>query len=314
MLYLAKIRRTFAPAANQHFFFTQTMVVYLNGEFLPLEEARVPVSDRGFVFGDGIYEVTRAVDGHFFLEKEHLARLDEGLAGLGIKLDPQVRASIPAISLELLKRNSLMEGESTVYLQVTRGTAWPRTHQFPVPEVPATVYLSAAGFSPHTKLHETGVDVISVSDVRWSRCNLKTVNLLPNVLASQRARDAGVNSCIMIRDGVVTESPNANVFGVKDGVLRTYPNSNYILPGITRQLVIDLAAELQIPIRFMPISELELFGMDELFFSGTTTDIQPIVNVNGKKIGSGAPGPVVRKIQEAFRARLYAHRRNAAAV
>lgn len=284
------------------------MLVYLNGDYVNLEDAKISVLDRGFIFGDGIYEVTRAVDGRFFREKEHLARLDEGLAGLGIVLDPNVRESIPVVGRELLAKNNLLEGEATVYLQVSRGAAWPRTHQFPDPPVDATVFMSSAAFTPHTALHEKGVPVITVADVRWSRCNLKTVNLLPNTLATQRAKEAGVNSAVMMRDGVVTESPNANVFGVKDGVLRTYPTSNYILPGITRQLVIELAAELNIPIVYMPISELELFGMDELFFTGTTTDIQPIVEINGRTIGGGVPGSIVRKIQSAFHAKMYAHR------
>lgn len=276
------------------------MLVYLNGDYVEHTAAAVSVGDRGFVFGDGIYEVIRVVNGRYFMESEHMSRMDEGLEGLMIDLDKNVRDAIPEIGRKLITENSLDSGEAKVYIQVTRGSAWPRTHTFPDPPVEPTVYLSAEPFSPHTDLHESGVDAITVSDVRWSRCNLKTVNLLPNTLAKQQARDAGVNSAVMIRDGVVTESPNANIFGEKDGVLLTYPASNYILSGITREVVHGVAVKLKIPIDFRPITEQELFDLDELFFSGTTTDIQPVNKVNGRKIGSGKPGPVVQRIQQEY--------------
>lgn len=281
------------------------MKVYLNGTFLEHAEAKVSVADRGFVFGDGVYEVTRVVNGSFFREQDHLNRLDDGLAGLQIRLAPEVRKIIPEIARELLKQNNLLEGEAAVYLQITRGAVWPRTHTFPDPPAEPTVYLSASPFTPHKKLHETGVDTIKVPDVRWARCNIKTVNLLPNTLAKQRAQDEGVNSAIMIRDGVVTESPNANIFGVKNGTLCTYPESNYILSGITRKSVIEIARKLNIGLEFKPISEHKLYDLDELFFSGTTTDIQPINRVDGKPIGTGKPGPVVKTIQNEYRKMLY---------
>ncbi len=281
------------------------MQVYLNGAYVNSEDAKVSVGDRGFVFGDGVYEVTRVVNGKFFREKEHLARLREGLAGLKIHVTDSLYDEIPVISRELIKRNNHTEGEAAVYLQITRGSACPRTHTFPDPPVEPTVYLSSSPFTPHTKLHQTGVDAITVSDIRWTRCNLKTVNLLPNTLAKQQAKDAGVNSAIMIRDGVVTESPNANIFGVKDGALYTFPATNYILNGITRQAVLEVAEELSIPVHFNPIRLDELFDIDELFFSGTTTDIQPVTVIDGKPIGSGKPGPVVKAIQEGYNKLLY---------
>jgi D-alanine transaminase len=281
------------------------MQVYLNGEFTDQKTAAVSVSDRGFVFGDGVYEVTRIVNGKFFMENEHLERLDEGLRGLKINLSDSVRNRIPEISRELLKRNGHTEGEATVYLQVTRGAAFPRTHEFPDPEVSPTVFLSSGPFKPHTKMHEEGVDAITVPDVRWSRCNLKTVNLLPNTMAKQQAKAAGVNSAVMIRDGVITESPNANIFCARDGVLYTYPASNYILNGITRRAVLKIAAEAGIPVVQEPVRLDDLYELDDLFYSGTTTDIQPVVNVDGKPIGTGKPGSVVRKIQEGYKKLLY---------
>ena len=279
--------------------------VYLDGEFIEQNKAAVSVADRGFVFGDGVYEVTRVVKGNFFMEEEHLSRLREGLKGLKIELSDSVLSEIPGISRELLERNGHTEGEATVYLQVTRGAAIPRTHQFPNPPVQPTVFLSSGSFEPFTELHQEGVDAITVPDVRWSRCNLKTVNLLPNTLAKQQAVEAGVNSAVMIRDGVITESPNANIFCVSGNTLYTFPASNYILNGITRRAVLNIADEYAISVVQEPVRLDDLFDLDELFFSGTTTDIQPVTKIDGKPIGSGRPGTVVRKIQEGYRKMLY---------
>lgn len=281
------------------------MQVYLNGSFVDHTEAKISVADRGFIFGDGVYEVTRVVNGKLFREEDHLERLDRGLKSLKIDLDSDIRESIPKVSQEILERNGLLEGEASIYLQITRGTAWPRTHTFPTTPVKQTMYVSASSFEPHTDLHETGVDVITISDVRWTRCNIKTVLLLPNTLAKQQAVEAGVNSAFLIRDGVVTESPNANIFAVKDGELYTYPESNYILSGITRRVVLEIAEKLEIPVNFNPVREEEIFEMDEFFFSGTTTDIQPVTVINGKKLGSGKPGAIAKKIQDEFKKLLY---------
>lgn len=283
------------------------MQVYLNGSFVDHSEAKVSVTDRGFIFGDGVYEVTRIINGKPFREKEHLERLEQGLKSLKINVDNSVLEEIPKISQKLLEKNDLLEGEAAIYLQITRGTAWPRTHTFPNPDVKPSIYLSASAFSPHTELHQTGVDVITLADVRWTRCNIKTVQLLPNTLAKQQAQDAGVNSALLIRDGVITESPNANIFGVKDGELYTFPESNYILSGITRQVVLEIAEKLDIPVHFNPIRQEELFDLDELFFSGTTTDIQPVTVIDGKDLGTGKPGPVVKAIQEEHKKMLYNH-------
>lgn len=281
------------------------MDVYLNGNFKNLNDAHISTGDRGFVFGDGVYEVVRVVDGNFFMEKEHLERMDEGLEGLKINLEASERKKFPDISRELLKRNGHLTGEATVYIQITRGAAHPRTHTFPDPPVPPTVYMATGLFKPHTELHRNGVDAITLADVRWTRCNLKTVNLLPNILAKQQAKEAGVNSALLIRDGVITESPNANIFGVKNGRLQTYPVSNYILNGITRRVVLSIAEELKIPVDFTPIRQEELHDMEEYFFSGTTTDIQPVTEVDGKAIGTGKPGPVTKRIQKGYQNRLY---------
>lgn len=281
------------------------MQVYLNGSYIEQQEAAIPVADRGFIFGDGVYEVVRVVNGNFFMENEHLERMDEGLKALKIDFPAAQRDLIPEISRRLLKENQHLDGEATVYFQVTRGAAWPRTHTFPEPAVAPTLFMSTASFTPHTQLHNKGVDAITLPDVRWTRCNLKTVNLLPNTLAKQEAKEAGVNSALLIRDGVITESPNANIFCVKDGTLYTFPASNYILNGITRNAVLAIAEEAGIPVKFDPVRQENIFELDELFFSGTTTDIQPVVMVDGKNIGDGKPGPVVKKIQEMYKKWLY---------
>jgi D-alanine transaminase len=283
------------------------MQVYLNGSFMDQSEARISVNDRGFIFGDGIYEVIRCINGRPFRVMEHLNRLDKSLAGLSIELKSENRNKLLKIGKELLEKNDLMEGEAKIYIQITRGAAWPRTHPFPRPEVEPTVYIAINSFEPHVDLQEQGISVMTMADIRWGRCDLKTVNLLPNILARERARTNGFDSAILIRDGVVTESPNANIFGVDNGRLRTFPECNYILSGITREIVLEIASELSIPVVFDPINKKELFELDELFFCGTTTDIQPVVEIDDKPVGEGEPGPVVSQILEAFREKLYRH-------
>jgi len=281
------------------------MVVFLNGNYIPMDEAKISVNDRGFMFGDGVYEVIRVVNGNCFREKEHFERLKEGIDSLRLKMEKNLFSNIRTVFNELINRNHLADGEATLYLQITRGAAWPRTHPYPEPEVEPTIYVMAGPFKAYKKLQEKGIGVITLPDVRWQRCNLKTVNLLPNVMARQEASQAGVNSAIMIRDGLVTESPNANIFGVQKGVLRTYPANNLILRGITRDWVIETVDRLGIEILYDPIREEELLEIDELFFTGTTTDIQPVVKINRYKVGNGKPGPVTKKIQNAYNENLY---------
>lgn len=281
------------------------MQVYLNGSYVDNKEAKISVADRGFIFGDGIYEVIRCVDGRLFRAAEHLKRMNNGLAGLGIDLPADERDTLLKVGKELLDRNNHTEGEAKIYMQITRGAAWPRTHTFPEQKVKPTVYIGTSPFEPHTDLHKQGISVKSMSDIRWSRCDLKTVNLLPNTLAREKAKQGGYDSAMLIRDGVITESPNANIFGVDNGVLRTFPESNYILSGITRQVILEIAEDLNIPVEFNPIKEDELFDLDELFFCGTTTDIQPVIEIDNRTFAGGERGPVVADIQNAYNEALY---------
>jgi D-alanine transaminase len=278
------------------------MLVYLDGDYLPHERAKVSVDDRGFLFGDGVYEVIRAFDGRFFTADEHLRRLERGLQGLDIRWTGGTD-TILEIGRRLLAENDLAEGDATLYLQITRGAA-PRTHAFPATTTPPTLYASTSRFVVPHELRERGVDAITHADLRWSRCDLKTVNLLPNAMAKQRAVEAGAWESIFLRDGVVTEGASTNVFGILDGQLRTYPKCNYILPGITRDVILELAAEREIPVAEEPILAEELPRLEELFLTGTTTDVQPVVRLDGRAVGDGVPGPIARALQTALTERI----------
>ena len=278
-------------------------IVYLNGEYLPRGEAKLSVDERGFFFGDGVYEVTRAVDGRLFESGRHMKRLARGLREL--RLDPPLSLDeIEAVSLELLKRNDITSGEGTVYLQITRGAA-PRTHHFPPPGTPCTVFLSAQRFSLPTEKRANGIAVVTYPDIRWSRCDIKTVNLLAAVMAKQHAVDHGVFEAIFVRESAITEGSHTNVFGVIDGELRTYPASNLILPGITRDVVLEVAREIGVPVNETPFHIHHLPQLQEAFLTGTTTDVMPIVSIDGTPVGDGKPGKVSMALYDALAARIY---------
>jgi D-alanine transaminase len=279
--------------------------VYLNGQYVPKEQAMIPVEDRGFIFGDGIYEVVRIIKGRVFAWEGHAARLANGLAGLRISDTGAESATLKAVCERLVRDNGMTDGEATVYIQVSRGAA-PRTHHFPPAGTPTTVYASASVFKPNFAMRDNGAKGITMPDIRWARCDLKTVNLLGPVLARQAAQEAGAYEALLHRDGMVTEGAATNAFMVVDGVLRTYPLSHYILPGITRALIVDVIRELGVRFEERPVSLAELQRAEEIFVCGTTTDVQPIVELDGKKVGSGVPGAVTVRIKEAFAKKLYA--------
>jgi D-alanine transaminase len=278
------------------------MQIYLNGRYLPESEATISVEDRGFLFADGVYEVVRIIDGEPHLMEEHLARMRDGLADLQIGFDGV--AGLAEVASRLVRENRLESGDATLYLQVTRGAA-PRRHAFPPPETPPTVFAMARAYTPHPESYfEDGVSVITVPDNRWSRCDIKSIALLPNVLANQQARASGSHEALFVRDGVVLEGSQSNLFAVRDGTVITYPRCNYILPGTVRALVLEIAAEIGIPTVEAPIFLDQLYQMDELFLTGTTTEVMPITTVDDRRIGSGAPGPITRKLLAAYRAKL----------
>lgn len=272
--------------------------VHLNGRILPKEEALVPVEDRGFLFADGVYEVTPAYGGRFLRFPSHLARLRKGLCELRIDWDA---AEAERIHRDLLEANGLTEAPmAIVYLQVTRGSA-PRTHTFPSPPVPPTVFAYAKPFRrPPRDRWEQGFSAITVPDQRWARCDLKTVGLLPCVLAQQAAADAGVQDALLVRDGLALEGAHNNTFAVFGDRVATHPASNQILHGVTRAIVLELARAEGLVVEERPIPVSEIRGASEIFFTGTTTEIRPTVQLDGRPVGNGKVGPVTRRLMDAF--------------
>jgi D-alanine transaminase len=264
----------------------------------------IPVEDRGFIFGDGVYEVWRVIGGRLFETERHLARLKFGLRELRIAEPDLTDADVLCgIADRLLTESGLLDGEATLYVEITRGAA-PRTHNFPPAGTKPTVFATVNRFTPPEELRARGAAAITMPDIRWLRCDIKTVQLLPNVLAKQAAVEAGATEAWLIRDGVVTEGSHANVLGVLDGAIRTHPTNNLILPGITRSVVLELARAAGIPVVEEAFGERDIANLEEAFLAGTTTDVMPIVRVDDRVIGDGAPGPITRRLHTAFRAHL----------
>ena len=280
------------------------MLIYLNGSFLPRSEARISIEDRGFIFGDGIYEVWRIIRGSPFEPEMHQERLERGLRELEIAIPDDVRSEkLWEIANHLLAENELRDRESTLYVEVTRGAA-PRTHYFPPPGTAPTVYIAASPFSPPEQLRLSGAAAITQDDIRWLRCDLKTIQLLPNVLGKQKAVASGAIDSIFVRGGLVTEGTHTSVFAVVDGVLRTHPADHNVLPGVTRAVVLQLAHEFGIPALEAAVPLPELYAASEVFLSGTTNDVLPIVKVDGRPIGTGKPGPIADRLFHGLRGRM----------
>ncbi len=273
--------------------------VYLNGEYLPKERATVSVDDRGFLLSDGLYEVTPAYKGRLFRLEQHMRRLRHGLDALRIGCDT---AGLPEMHLRLLTENGLEDEDvSIVYLQITRGVA-PRTHHFPPEGTLPTVYSFGKAFHrPDPERWEQGYSAIMVPDRRWARVDIKTIGLLPNVLAQQAAVDAGAADALLVKDGVALEGSHNNVFGVFDGVVTTHPATHEILHGVGRGFVMELARGMGMTVveRAIPVEEMR--GADEIFFTGTTTEIRPTVELDDRPVGDGTVGPVAKALYEAFK-------------
>jgi D-alanine transaminase len=279
-------------------------ILYLNGQYVPREQALIPVEDRGFIFGDGIYEGVRSVNGKMFEWDAHAQRMVNGLNGLRIGFDAAQVQALEGVCEECVRRNGLEDGEAFLYLEVSRGSA-PRTHNFPPVGTVPTVFVVASRLVVPRKLREEGAGAVTYPDLRWKRRDWKTVNLLGNVLARQAAFEAGVYEAILHEDGIVTEGAATNCFAVLDGVLRTHPLTQRILPGITRKVVMELLAELRMPVTEEAIPFARLGSADEIFVCGSTTDVTPVVMLDGQRVGNGKPGPMTVKLREAFEARLY---------
>jgi D-alanine transaminase len=278
--------------------------VFLNGAFVPKADATISVDDRGFLLGDGLYEVTPFYEGVPFGLDRHLARLRKGLEWIRIEYDVSI---LEEMHRTLIAQNDLGGAErSLVYMQITRGAA-PRTHYVPEGDVTPTIYAYAKEWSrPSDEAWEQGFTTITVPDRRWSRVDMKTTCLLPNAMAFQAARDVGADDAILVRDGVAIEGAHQNFWAVIDGTAITHPATSHILPGITRGVVLEEAGAAGIPVEERPIQVEELADADELFFTGTTGEVRPVVEVDGRAVGSGRVGPVTRRLSEAYLARIEA--------
>ena len=279
-------------------------IVYLNGEFLPKDEAKISPDDRGFLLADGLYEVTSFYEGTAFCLDRHLARLEHGLRWARIR---QPLDSLADMQRRLIVENGLESAETSLtYVQITRGVA-PRTHYFPTEPVEPTVYAYAKAWDrPSPERWSQGYTVATVPDRRWSRVDIKAIGLLPNVIAFQDAIDVGADDALLIRDGVAIEGAHMNFWGVFGGVLVTHPTTGHILPGITRGVILELAAENGIPVEQRPIQVEELDEAEELFFTGTIGEVRPCVRVNGTPVGDGSVGVTTRRLSDLFRAAIQA--------
>jgi len=271
-------------------------VVFLNGEFLPLEEARVPVLDRGFIFGDGVYELVPVYSRVAFRLDEHLARLERSLGEVKIR-NPYSRQRWREIIYQLVDAQPFED--QGVYFQVTRGVA-KRDHAFPR-DVPPTVFMMANPLvNPPREQVEAGGAAVSAQDNRWLRCDIKSISLIGNVLLRQVSAEAGAAETILFRDGKLTEASASNVFIVKRGVIVSPPKSSLILPGITYDVVAELARANGVPLEFREIDEAEVRAADEIWVTSSSKEILAIVSLDGRRIGDGKPGPLFRRLYELY--------------
>jgi D-alanine transaminase len=271
-------------------------VVYLNGEFLPLEQARVSVLDRGFIFGDGVYEVIPVYSRRPFRLREHLARLRRSLEAVRIA-NPMSDAEWIRLVEEMVGRGATED--QSLYLQVTRGVA-RRDHAFPAGAKPTVFMMTGPLVTPAREAVERGVAAVSASDFRWLRCDVKATSLLANCLLRQLAADAGAQETVLFRDGYLTEGAASNVFAVRSGVVLAPPKDHLVLPGITYDVVLELAAERGIPVEVRKVSEEETRGADELWLTSSAKEVLAVATLDGRPIGEGRPGAVFRTIYEAF--------------
>jgi D-alanine transaminase len=279
--------------------------VYFNGKFIPKEDVKISPDDRGFLFGDGVYEVVRWYEGFFFDMESHVTRLKRSLRELRINWNGP--DNFPSLAAELIKLNKLENQPAMVYLEVTRGPA-KRTHSFPSPEVEPTVYAFANGFVPDADSKEKGIKVMLKEDIRWSRCDIKSVALLANTISFQEAHENGSKECIFVRNGLITEGSRSNIFFVIDGTLFTHPESNHILSGVTRKNILRIAQEAGLRIREEALLENRIRFVQEAFIANTSAEVTPVTVIGGNTLGEGVPGPVTRLLAEKFDAEIKALR------
>lgn len=278
-----------------------TDLVYLNGDYLPLAEARVPVLDRGFIFGDGVYEVIPVYDRRPFRLRHHLDRLQHSLDGIRLA-NPHTPSEWEGLIAPIVEAAAWED--QGIYLQVTRGPA-PRDHAFPKAIQPTVFIMATALTAPPAEVVAHGVAAVTTADNRWLRCDLKTTSLLANVLLRQEAVDAGCAEAILLRDGLLTEGSASSVFMVKAGVLLAPPHSSLVLPGITYDVVLELAAQEGLAVELRAIPEAELRQADEVWLTSSTKEITAVTRLDGQPVGDGRPGPLFRRLHAAYQ--VYKH-------
>ncbi len=272
-------------------------VAYLNGEFMPIEEAMVPIEDRGLQFGDSLYEVARLYGGRPFRLKQHLARMKRGADIIGLKLERA--GDLEKVVMELAERSQM--DTAFVYLQVTRGVA-PRNHAIPDDLEPTVIATVREITLIHERIYERGALAFTTPDLRWARRDVKATTLLPNIMSRTEAMGRGGYDAIHYEeDGTVTEGSVSNLLSVIDGVIRTHPTDHRILPGISRATTLECAQALGLPYREEAFTLDEMFAASEVFFSDTYSEVMPLRQVDGRTIGEGRPGPVAQKLRAAFR-------------
>ena len=273
-------------------------IVYLNGEFMPLDEARIPVLDRGFIFGDGVYEVVPVYTRRPFRMAEHLRRLQHSLDGIRLA-NPLTDAQWTTLMTDIIAKNADAGEDQSVYLQVTRGVA-KRDHAFPK-DVKQTVFMMSGPLTtPSREQIDNGVSAITAADFRWLKCDVKSVSLLGNCLLRQMAADAGAAESILFRDGQLTEASASNVFVVKNDVLLAPPKTHLVLPGITYDVVLEIARAREFEIEVRAISEAETRGADEIWVTSSTKEVLAITTLDGKPVGDGAPGMLFRRMHALY--------------
>ena len=271
-------------------------IVYLNGNFIPKNEAFVSPEDRGFNFADGIYEVIKYYGGKPFRYADHMDRLRRSLREIRIDFDDL--NPLEVVFQTLLEQNGLANQEAGIYLQITRGSH-TRIHRFPENIIP-TVYATAFPFASKWDQLENGVKVITTEDIRWLRCDIKSISLLPNVLAAEKAHEQDAVEAIFIRNGIVTEGSHSSFMAVKNGVVYTHPDSNLILPGITKIVIREICNQNNIRLVEEGIPASELTNMDEMMIVGTGSEVTPVVQIDETLVGNGKPGPITLFIQGEF--------------
>ena len=274
-------------------------ICHLNGDYLPLRDARISPLDRGFLYSDGAYEVTPVYGGRPFRFAQHHDRLTRSLHEIRMQ-DPLAREAWRDLYRELIARNQA--SDAYIYVQVTRGAEYGRNHA-PLPDVPRTVFAFAAPWPEGRKgWRENGLPAVSAQDTRWARCDIKSVSLLANVLLRQLAVDHEASETLLIREGLLTDASASSVHVVIGGELRTPPNSWKLLPGTTRGVIEEIAERAGVHWKSAPVTEAELRGASEVLLGAATREVQPVTSLDGKPIGDGKPGPVWRKLYDAYQA------------